>query len=888
MRSTTKLFRRLSLLLHRNRFRSELDEEMAFHRAHAEQEFVASGMSPEASRQAAARQFGNPTLLKERSHEVIAFRLETVAQDVRYALRQIQKKPGFTLIILLTLSLGIGACTAVFSLVNAVLLRSLPYGDPERLVYLFTPSTQIPIAPEIISPSYADFYDLKQQSHSFASMTNFEQATFHLASQGATGQHAKRIGAARVDESFFTTLGSIPELGRAIGADDNQPGHDKIAMISHSLWQSMFAGKADALEHSLLLDGTSYRVVGVMPPGFEYPLSSDLPYGNHLIKETSIWIPLALTAKQKANREPDSNVSVARLRQGVSIREAQAEMSTIMTRLDKLHTGELRGWGAFIKSFMDTAIGPVRGLMWLLLGAVSIVLLISCGNAANLLLARAASRVQEFGLRAALGADRVRVIRQLLTESLLIGLVAGVIGVALAWLFLRLLPHLDPGNIPRLNEATLDMRVMIFTVIVSMLTSVLTGILPALSVSKVNLAGFLATGNSRGIAGRHSRSQSILIIAEVALVVVLLAGAGLLIRSYINVQSLDTGFSQSTVTMSIELDARYQQPQAGRAVVFKNLMSKIEALPGVSAAGAVSDLPLNNSESLGFFWVDGFANRKDQLAEGRSITPQYFSAMGVPLIAGRAFTEEDASSPARPTIINQQFAKSYFANRNPIGGRISTDDAHAQWDTVVGVVADVRHSSLEAVPQPQMYRAGYDFGNASIAVRTALPPSTVAAEIRNAVKSIDPNLTVDDIRTMGDLVSEASARRRFQTSLLAVFAAMALILALVGLYGLMAYTVSSRTREVGIRMALGAQRTDVVLLVLKNAAWLIGFGLVGGLVCTWAVTRTLKSFLFDLSEHDPLTILTVCIVLAVCGFLAAFLPARRAASVNPVEALRAE
>jgi predicted permease len=888
MPSTTKLFRKLSLLFTRDRFRSELDEEMAFHRAQAELEFAASGMSREASQKAAARQFGNSTLLKERSHEVIGFRFETVAQDVRYALRQIQRKPGFTLILLLTLSLGIGACTAVFSLVNAVLLRSLPYGDPERLVYLFTPSTQIPIAPEIISPSYADFYDLKQQSHSFASMTNFEQATFHLASQGATGQHAERIGAARVDDSFFTTLDSAPELGRAIGADDNQPGHDKVAMISHSLWQSMFASKADVLQHSLILDGSSYRIIGVMQPGFEYPLSSDLPYGNHLIKKTRIWVPLALTAKQKANREPDSNVTIARLRTSVSIREAQAEMSTIMTRLDKLHTGELRGWGAFIKSFMDTAIGPVRGLMWLLLGAVSIVLLISCGNAANLLLARAASRVQELGLRVALGADRVRVIRQLLTESLLIGLVAGVIGVSLAWLFLRLLPHLNPGNIPRLNEASLDMRVMIFTVIVSVLTSVLTGILPALSVSKVNLAGFLATGNSRGIAGRHSRSQSILIIAEVALVVVLLAGAGLLIRSYINVESLDTGFSQSTVTMSIELDPHYRQPQAGRAAVFKNLMSKIEALPGVSAAGAVSDLPLNNSESLGFFWVDGFANRKDQLTEGRSITPQYFSAMGIPLIAGRSFTEEDASSPTRPTIINQQFAKSYFANRNPIGGRISTDDAHAQWDTVVGVVADVRHSSLEAVPQPQMYRAGYDFGNASIAVRTALPPSTVAAEIRNAVKSIDPNLTVDDIRTMGDLVSEASARRRFQTSLLAVFAAIALLLALVGLYGLMAYTVSSRTREVGIRMALGAQRTDVVLLVLKNAAWLIGFGMIGGLVCTWAATRTLKSFLFGLSEHDPLTILTVCVVLAVTGFLAAFLPARRAASVNPVEALRAE
>jgi predicted permease len=854
-------------------FSAELESHIALHT----DDGIRAGLTQEEARRQALLRLGGAEQTRQahRQQRTLPW-LDSVLQDTRYGLRTLRRSPGFTVTAVLTLALGIGACTAIFSLVNAVLIRSLPYGNPERLVYLFTPNPHIPVPPDVMTPSYADFYDLKQQSRSFADMTAFEQATFNLALGGSV----ERMGAARVDERFFATLQSTPALGRAIGADDNQPGHDRVAVISHSLWHSMFAGRADILEHSLLLDGANYKIIGVMPPSFQYPSSSDLANGVASSKTTHIWIPLALTSKQKMDREPGSDEVIARLRPGVSMSQAQLEMSTIMTRLDALHTG-LRGWGALIKGFLDSNLGPVRPLMWLLLGAVFLVLLIACGNAACLLLARAANRMRELGMRVALGAGRSRIIRQLLTESLQIGLAAGSLGVGLAWLFLRILPRLDPGNIPRLNQATLDMRVLLFTVGVSLLTSLLTGVLPALAISRVSLTGFLTSNPAR----THSRSQSALIVVEAAMVVVLLACAGLLIRSYLNVESVDTGFSPSTVTMNLLLDARYAQLEQRRAF-FANLIGKISALPGVNVAGGINYLPLTHSESLGYFSVDGFANQKDQMAEGRGITPQYFSAMNIPLIAGRFFTENDVSSASPPTIVNQQFAKVYFANRNPIGGRISTDDNHSQWSTIVGVVADVRHTSLEETPQPQMYVPDYDGG--SIVVRSILPPSVLVAEIRTTLKSIDPALGLADIRTMADLISDASAQRRFQTTLLTVFAGMALFLAMVGLYGLMAYSVSRRSRELGIRMALGAQRADVTVLILKKAAFLLGLGLVSGLACSWMATRTIKSFLFGVGAHDPATILLVCVLLAICGFIAALTPARRAASIDPVQSLRAE
>ena len=543
----------------RRRSSGELDEELQFHLEQATQANIAAGMTPEEARRRARVEFGGIENAREETYaQRPGWWIETVLQDVRYALRGFRKNPIFTITVIATLALGIGACTAIFSVVNAVLLRSLPYGDPGRLVYLYTPNPDLKLPAEVFGPSYGDFFDMQRQSRSFSAMTIFRQAAYSLASHDTT----IRIGGARIDGNFFRTLQSSPELGRAIDSQDAEPGHDSVVVISHALWQSMFVGNMDVLTRSLQLDGRPYRIIGVMPEEFQYPHRTDLAYGNAHILSTQVWVPLALSPQQKADHTNSSGDVIARLKPGVSVARAQAEMSTIMVRLSLLHAAYLpRKWRALVKPFLDRVLGPVRPLMDLLLGAVSFVLLIACGNAANLLLARAASRTHELGVRATLGAARSRMVRQMLTESLLLGCAGGLVGIIFAYVFLHGLLRLDPGNIPRLNEASLDSRVLLFTVALSVLTSILFGMLPALSASRINLIEFLKPGGSRGGVGSRNRLRGGLIVAEIGLVVVLLAGAGLLLRSYINVESIHTGFSPSTLGMDIHLDSRYRQPQ---------------------------------------------------------------------------------------------------------------------------------------------------------------------------------------------------------------------------------------------------------------------------------------------------------------------------------------
>jgi predicted permease len=869
----------------------EFDEELEAHVAMHTEAGVAAGLSEgEARRQALVNLGGAEQVRQLRRERAGLVWLENLAQDVRYGVRTLVRAPGFALTAVLTVGLGIGACTAIFSLVNAVLIRSLPYGDPERLVYLFTPNPLLKIPPEIICPAYGDYFDIRRDSKSYESMSNFEQTMFKLDERGAVQQ----VGSARVDEDFFRTLQARPKIGRAIGAEDVQAGRDKVAVISHALWLSRFGGRMDVLEKSLTLDHARYRIVGVMPSEFRYPFGSDLPFGNSQIKSTEIWIPLVLTSKQRVAREPNNNETIARLRPGVAVRTAQAEMAEFMARLDKQYPsddpnsqlGPFRQWGALVRKFTDMSIGPIRPLMRLLLAAVGLVLLIACGNAANLLLARAAERARELGVRTALGAGRGRMVRQLLTESLLIGVAGCAVGVGLAYLFLVLLPNLDPGNIPRLNEASLDWRVLLVAVGAALFTSLFAGLLPAWRASRMELTEFLKAQGARSGSRGHSRVQSGLIVTQTAMVVVLLAAAGLLIRSYIKVVNVDTGFSQSTVTFHLALDDRYKPEQM--EAFYMDLMVKLKALPGVQAAGAVSQLPLSNSESVGAAWADGDSIGDIQFAETRAVTPEYFAAMNIPLVAGRYFNGSDIGH--RKVIINQEFAKTYFPNRNPLGDHVKHDpkEKPEDRDTIVGIVADVRHVNLEDKPQPQIYNPGFDGEGGSVAVRASIAPAAVVNEIRATLKAIDPQLAITDIRTMGDWVSMASARRRFQTSLLTAFAGIALVLALVGLYGLMAFSVNRRAREVGIRMALGAERRDVLLLVLRNAGALVGAGLMAGLACAWVVLRVLRSFLFGVSEHDPMTVVSISLLMIVCGLVAALVPARRAASIEPMQALRTE
>jgi predicted permease len=576
---------------------------------------------------------------------------------------------------------------------------------------------------------------------------------------------------------------------------------------------------------------------------------------------------------------------IARLNPGVTVRQAQAEMSTLMAGIDLLHAADDRGWGAYVKPFLESAIGPVRNLMWLLVGAVFLVLLIACGNAANLLLARAAARTHELGVRATLGAAKGRIIRQMLTESLLLALGGGVAGVVLAYVFLRGLLRLNPGGIPRLNEASIDTRVLSFTLIVAVLTSVMFGILPAFFAVRINLVEFLKTG--RGTIGSGNRLRAGLVIGEIGLVVILLAGAGLLLRSYLNVEAVQPGFSSSTVSMNLQLDARYGSREQ-KSAFFRALLEKIQSVPGIESAGAISALPLSGAESLSSFMVDGYANAKDQLVNDRNMTPGYFSAMGIPVTEGRAFTDEDATGHPLVVIVNQAFARKYFGQRDPVGLGMHVGDP---LKTVIGVVGNVHHTNLEADAPPEVYEPLWqtDIGSgAFVAIRSSLPADTVATSVRAVLRTVDPNLALTDIHTMGELASQATALRRFQTALLTAFASMAMLLGMVGIYGLLAYSVKQRTTEIGLRIALGASRGRVLGMILRQGFQLTIIGVMLGLVGALALTRILVSSLYGVSALDPVTFAAVPALLLLVTLAACLVPASKAAKVDPMCTLRYE
>ncbi len=821
----------------------------------------------------------------------------TIWQDMRYALRVLAKTPGFTVVALLTLAVGIGADTAIFSLLNAVLIRSLPYGDARALVYLWTPSHSLPRVPiEAMGPSNGDFFDIQRQLHSFSAFTLFDQQSFNLSAGGT----AQRVGGALVQSNFFSTLDINPQFGRAIQAQDTEPGHEDVAIISRALWQSAFGGSNQVLGKTVTLDGQDYQVIGVMPATFGYPNSTELPYSEPGITKTDVWLPLVLTPQQKADRDNRSGDAIGRLRPGVTITQAQAELDTIVPRIDALHNPDsiFKGLYGVVRSFTETVVAGARLLVWLLFGAVSLVLLIACANAASLLLARAASRTQEMGVRAALGARRGRLIRQVLTEALLLACGGGALGVLIAYAAIRLMLRLNPGNVPRLNETSLDLRVLLFALAISIAAGVVFGIVPALGVSRPNLSELIKRGGYKGVAGASKHWRHGLIVVEVALAVVLLTGSGLLIRSYVNLQTVSTGFLDSTLTMNIALDQRYSKA-AQREAFFQGLLDKLSSLHAVNAVGIIDHLPLSHSKTLSKFMVEGYANQNNQLVNSSFVTENYFEAMGTPLIAGRFFSREDGvAGHLGVVIVNEAFAKAYFPAQSSLGGRLcicyvaANSNIDWPWAAVVGVVANVRHSNLEDAPPPQIYQPfwqdGHDANRAYIAIRTSLPPAQMIPAIRRTVSIIDPSLAVANIQSMDQRVSEASALRRFQTSLFGVFAGVALFLAGIGLYGVMAYSLRQRTAEIGIRISLGARRSDVLKLMVGHGMMLTLAGILVGIAGALAFTRLLSSMLYGIAPIDPTTLVVVGMVLLAVSLIACYVPARRAMRIDPMKALRSE
>lgn len=803
--------------------------------------------------------------------------------DVKYGVRVLALVPGFTGIALLVIALGIGATASIFSVVNAVLLRSLPYGHPEKLVYLWSPNPNFKGAPEELGPNVPDFYEWQRLSHSFSGMTTVQPSTVNLVRNGS----ANRVTAAFVTGSFFPTLQAWSEAGRTLDVNDDRPGHEYVAVISDALWRSQFGYGSDVIGKQIQLNRHNYTVVGVMPKDFGYPFDGDIPYTQSEFKRTDIWLPAAYTAKQRTDRTDNfesADAAIGRLRDGVSAAVAQAELQAIEARLSPLYPEMWRGWSALVRPLVQTIVGPVEQMLWLLLGAVGMVLLIAISNVANLLLARATARAHELGIRTALGAERGRIIRQLLTESLILSCAGGALGIALAYTAVHLLIHLNPGNIPRFDSATVDGRVLLVAVILSVGTGVLSGLVPAISASRVNINDLLRRGSSR-VAGTSNRGRFALIVLEVALSVILLAGSGLLIRSYLQLAAVDPGFSPATLTFGLKLDERYAKPEQ-QSALYKNFLEKLQHIPGVKHAGATNSMPLSHQETMTFIEARGFGKSKE-MVENRFVTPGYRRALGTRLLRGRDFDLHDVSSKTPVAMLNEKFAATYFQGRDPLGGQVRLgigDFSANSWATVVGVVGDIRHNKLEEAAQPQIFQP-VDNGD-YFAIQSSIPIRQVIDQARAELRSLDPVLTLESIRTMGERMTESNARRRFQTALLTCFAAIAVALALIGLYGLMSYTVKQRTAEIGIRLAVGASRGRVLGLILSQGLRLTAAGLLIGLASAFALTRLVSAWLFGVKPTDPVTFIAVPLFVLAVACCACIIPAWSATRIDPIHALR--
>jgi putative ABC transport system permease protein len=811
--------------------------------------------------------------------------LHILLRDLKHSVRLFARAPGFTATALVALALGIGAAVTIFTLIDAVLLRSLPFGSPDRLAYMWTPAPRYRELPRELSPSFTDVFAWRRRSRSFESITAFDQRPLTWY----TGGEPIRLGGAIVLGNFFRTIeASAPLLGRAIDEKDDDPGAERVAVISYGMWNTHFNRDAGALGKSIDLGHRPFRIVGVMPEDFSYPKANDFPFASTSERRTDVWIPLALSVQDRANRFISCNAAIGRLRPDISLERAQAEMSAIESALDPSHAPEMRGAKFLLTPFIETAVGPVRPLIRLLSGAVILVLLIACGNVANLLMARAAGREHEMGVRTAAGAPRSRLVRQLLTESVLLSGCGGILGAALCFSAVRALANLNPGDIPRFEEISVDGRALAFAMGISLLTGIVFGAMPALTASRVNVADLLREGGGRGVTGGAARIRRTLAIADVALAVALLGGATLFIRSYLYVEGEAKGFAPSTLTINAALDLQARVPPRAVAERCRAALERVRALPGVAAAGGTSALPLSHRESKTFFRAEGYPNSPNQTADARAISGDYFAAMQISLLAGRYLTDADMPAQWAPNpasvAVSDSFARQYFPGRSAIGGRIQQGDPGDRWSTIVGVVADVRHSSLEAAPSPTIYSPSPFME--SIAVRTALPPDVMIASVRRALHTAETPFALTDIQTMRQRIGESGARRRFQTVLLASFAGVAVFLALVGLYGLLSYGVRQRTAEIGVRMALGAARSQVVGLVVGEGLALTAAGVVIGLAAAAAAARSSASLLYGIPALDPVTFVAVPALMAAASTVACMLPAWRAARVDPARSLR--
>ncbi|MCE9673570.1 ABC transporter permease [Myxococcus stipitatus] len=816
-------------------------------------------------------------------------------QELRLALRMLAKHPGFTAVALFTLALGIAANTAIFSVADAVLFSPLPYAQPDRLMMVWGLSPNQ--SRQTVSP--ANFLDWRAQSESFEGLAAFSNVPFNLAGDG----DPEVVRGASVSTNFFQVLGTPAALGTTFHPAAQGAGAPNTVVLGHRLWKRRFGGDPHILGRMLRLNDTSYEVVGVMPEHFEWP--TIVPTHASAAEPPQLFVPAVhrdipqlgpdLTQDTSAWRQGNYLRVVGRLKPGVTLEGAAREMGTIATRLEQEYPESNTKSGIGLVPLREQLVGNVRAALWVLLAAVGLVLVIACANVANLFLARASARRQELTVRLALGARRSQLVRQLLTESVLLALAAGALGLLLALWGMDALLALVPPELPQLGAVGLDGRVLAFTLLTSLATGGLFGLVPALQASRPDLNGVLRQGGGGRFSGAGQRSRSALVVGEVALAVVLLISAGLLLRSLWSMQSVDLGFrSEGVMTWRVSLPAAEYPDEARQAALFMRLQEKVEALPGVKSVGAVSDLPFTGNNIWRVMDIEG--QPRPALGEERSVgfqvvTPGYFRTLSIPLKRGRDVSSADRADTQPVVLINESTARQYWPGQEPLGQRIRLgSDADAPWRTVVGVVGDVRQGGALEETRPEVYVPSLQgtFHFIQFTARTEGAPARLVSGVREAVAALDANLPISQVRTMDEVVASAMARPRFLSTLVALFAALALLLAGVGLSGVIAYMARQRTQEIGIRMALGARPQDVLRLVLGSGMRMALAGVGLGLMVAWAATRGMASQLYGVSATDPLTF--VCLALLVLGvtLLATWLPARRATRVDPLVALRSE
>ncbi len=830
--------------------------------------------------------------------------MEVLIQDLRLAIRLSLKSPAFTAITLLALALGVGANTVIFSAFNAVMLRPLPYNDPDRVVTVWDSFPKQGI--KKIGVAYANFEDLKQRARVFDPLALYTAGSttgFNLTGLGGP----ERVQATRATGDFFRALGVAPLHGRALTQEDEEPGRNRVVVLGYDLWQRDYGGDARVIGQDVKLNDEDYKVVGVMPPGFSFPSGAEMPAGQQFASATELWTPLTVpnTPAARNDRLVRAYRAVARLKPGVTVEQAQAETREIVKQLVAEHADDNDGLEASVTTMRENQVGDLRPAMLALLGAVGFVLLIACANIANLLLSRAAARRKEFAIRAALGASRRRIFRQLLTESLLLASVGGLLGLLLSFVALRLLVAFVPANIPRLNEVGVDLRVLAFTVGVSLLTGLLFGLAPALHASRLNLYESVKEG-ARGSAGPgRQRLRDLLVVSEVVLVFVLLIAAGLMLRSFRRLSDVAPGFDPSRVlTARVTLPlASYPTPK--KLIFFRQLVEGMARQPGVESAALVRDLPLSGTDPRYGVTVQGRpGNLQDDgyTVRDRIISADYFKVMGIPLKRGRYFDDHDDEHAPAVAVINESAARKIFPDEDPLGQVLVSGGNYAPDKCrIVGIVGDVKFGGLDSQADPEVYvhyaQLPESFmqpgiGSVALVVRGRGSPATLAGALRQQVASLDKGLPVSSVTTMDDVLSGSLAPRRFNLLLLSVFACVALVLAAVGIYGVLSYWVTQRTRDIGIRMALGARAPDIYRLVIFQALAVVlvglGLGTLGALGLARLLSGTLPDLLFGVRAGDPATFASVALLIAAVSLAACYVPARRAVKVDPTIALRSE